>query len=57
MIKYEHFELDGTPNYISIYRRGDYASKFIRDLDRTEFDGLWELQEKEGLHLVNVDIQ
>lgn len=57
MIKYEHFELDGIPNYISIYRRGDYASKFISNLDRTEFDGLWELQEKEGLHLVNVDIQ
>lgn len=57
MIKYENFELDGEPHYISIYRRGDYESKFIRDLDRTEFDGLWERQEKEGLHLVNVHIQ
>lgn len=57
MIKYEHFELNDQPNFLSIYRRGDYESKFIRDLDRNEFDGLWELQEKEGLHLVNVHVQ
>lgn len=57
MIKYEHFELNEEPHYLAIYRRGEYESKFIRDLDRTEFDGLWELQEKEGLYLVNVDIQ
>lgn len=57
LIEYERYELKEQPHFLTIYRRGDYESKLIRDLDRTEFDGLWELQEKEGLYLVNVHIQ
>lgn len=57
LIEYQSYDINEVPQFLCIYQRGDYESKLIRDLDRSEFDGLWELQEKEGLHLVNVHIQ
>lgn len=57
LIEYQSYNIDEQPQFLCIYQRGDYESKLLRDLDRSEFDGLWELQEKEGLHLVNVHIQ
>lgn len=57
MIDYEKYSDGSQDNYICIYRRGDFDIRFVRDLDRSEFDGLWELQEKEGLFLVNMEVQ
>jgi len=57
LIKYESYDIEETPHFLCIYRRGDYESKLIRNLDRHEFNGLWEQQEKDGLYLVNVHIQ
>jgi hypothetical protein len=57
LIDYQSYPVNDEINYLCIYQRGDYETKLVRNLDRSEFDGLWEMQEKEGLHLVNVHVQ
>ncbi|GJM33316.1 MAG: hypothetical protein DHS20C18_23170 [Saprospiraceae bacterium] len=56
LLDYEKFEEAGESFYLGVYRRGDYETVLLRDQDKESFNALWEGKEKEGLRLVDLEI-
>lgn len=57
LIDYEQYNSSQGSFYLGVYQPGTYENKFIRNLDRGDFNGQWEQLEKDKLKLIAWEVR